>query len=216
MIRNLFLILLFFNFGFTQERLAILRYETPDDEYLKVLALLENIQLQAISTDDTLLQGKQFFLYIQEYFEGQLVKEDSLVSQCNDQKFPIITNSDTVYYFLNICDRITFSKSIKSFKIIIAGKNQGDSIFVLFKYPNIMFKRKFKARPNYSLRPALVTPDNMLSIPFEKKFPIFLLAPPYQTSTGLKSYCVLNNQPIEAVYNVYHIKHFFVILLEIR
>jgi len=185
-----------------------------DDNILSTITNLENIQLITLSNKDTTLYGNRFFLFIQEYKDGILKKEDSLDLTCIEKKVPFVIGKDTSYYSINTCDRITFKKPSKIFKIIIAGKIKEDTMHLLIKYPSIIFKRKLKADNTYLFREFKL--NGQARIPLNKKSPILLYTPPYKISKGINYYCILDNKPIKTIYDKYKIQHFYVFLLAIK
>lgn len=209
-------ILFFLALGYSQENSGKLKYEYIENDYLKAISFIEDVELISLSTTDMSLYGRRFFVYIREYENGRSVKEDSLGLICKEERIPILVGNDTTFYTINICDKISFLKPLDNFKIIFAGKRGQDSLNLVINYPSLRILRKLKGDKTYSLRPYLTDPNNMLNIPLNKKFPILLYTPPYKISAGVKYYCITDNKPPDLLYTEYNIPHFYLILLAIK
>ena len=202
--------------GYAQADSTTLKYGFITDKYLSLISSMEEIQLISVTSNDTMLYGKKFFLYIQEYRKGTLINEDSLDMTCIEKRIPAVVGKDTIEYVLNTCDHITYTKNFDSFEIIFAGKIVEDSLKLYIRYPTIRLYRKLKAGKDYTFRPFQTGNGNAITIPLDKKTPVLLLSPPFKLSNSGGSYCIIDGKPIDSIYRDLNVRHFYVFSMAIK
>jgi len=214
------LIYAFLLFGlksFSQTDSTTIKFSGVNNEDLKEITDLLDIQLINIVSDDSLMRGKRFFISISEYENGIVIKKDTSYSKCKEDIMPIQMGDRIVNVIVNLCDKITFSRQKNHYEIKLVGKLNDNNTFKLkISHPGLKYTVVLNG--DYSLRPVnSCTNSKELKIPINKEVPILTYAPPVKAVSGeFSSYCIRGEENVETWFETFKMKHYYVIYLRIQ
>jgi len=192
--------------AFAQTDSTTIYYRGIDNDNIRTICNLSDIQIEKIFCKDTLLRGKVFNVIIKEFKKGKIRSVKNL-------------NIDKLierYKMINITDKVGFGNSTDSLTLSFAGILKEKIFKLKIDYPGIGFKQELKGQSNYLLRVANSCSDNKIRIPINTEYPILAYTPPFDTGTGIKSYCMLGEENVLDWFNKFKIKHYYIIYLEIK
>lgn len=163
---------------------------------------LEQIDYFKIFLNDKNLIDKYIILKTKEYWRGKLTKENFLVPTEYVKEFMKIPNFDTSFMFTLITkpyvDSITFSYNFQG---------------------NLTRKYKRNNSSEYSLREAINSNGEYVSVPVDKYFPLFVYSMPYvdPEQPNYRFYCKLtaNGVQPEDWWKVYKVEHYIIVEIKI-
>lgn len=201
---------------FSQKDSTTLYYKGIENEELRIICSLADIQVQKIFCKDTSLQGKVFNFIIKEFKEGKVHSEQNLNIVGEQRRIPMFVNGDSVTYIIDYTDKTGFGKSTDSLLITFAGILQKEQFKLTIEYPGISVSQLLHGESNYSLRPANSCSGNEIRVPLNTEYPILTYTPPLNTGSQIHSYCLLGEENIADWYEKFKIEHYYVIYIEIK
>lgn len=164
---------------------------------------LQNIDYFRITSRDTTLKNQYFLFTTKEYWNKKLVKVDTLMIG-EDAEAASISEKDTLLVF----SLMTRPK----------GKKTIDFSYNLSRFGTVRTYKK-KNKENYSLRDALNSHGEYVSVPLNNSFPLFVYSLPYEDPRypGYLFYCELtaNGVPPEQWGKKYGVEHYIIVEVSI-
>ncbi|MEI6880856.1 MAG: hypothetical protein WCK82_05970 [Bacteroidota bacterium] len=201
---------------FSQVDSTEIYFKSIENEDLKTICDLSDIQITKIICKDTLLKNKVFNLVFKEYKKGKITSVENLNISNFEQRIPFIVNGDTMIYVINMVEKAGFGEGTDSLVISLAGIYK-DNIFKLnIQYPGLTISKNLKGKKDYQLREVYSCFDSKIKIPIKKEYPILAYTPPFDTGSSLKSYCMLGDEKVELWYEKFKLKHYYAIYIEIK
>jgi len=187
-----------------------------DNDDLRTICKLADIQIIKIVSKDTLLRNKVFNLVIKEFKKGKIVSVDNLNISNKEERIPFVVNGDTMIYVENMIDKAGFSEGRDSLMITLSGIFKNDVFKLNIKYPGVGLSKELKGKKDYLLREAISCSNSKIKIPINKEYPILAYTPPFDTGSSVQSYCILGEEKVENWYEKFKVKHYYAIYLEIK
>ena len=168
----------------------------------------EEIDYFKLESKDIKLRNYFFQFSIKEFFDKKLVRNDSLLKDYDfDKSKTGYSNTDTNFIITLMKRNVNRDTSL----FIFSFQNTGLRTFIYDK--KIPYE-------NYSTRDFLMSYEELVNVPIEKTFPLFVYTLPYENPKypGFKFYCELskNGVPPEKWMDVYGVRHLMIIYLTIR
>lgn len=203
-------------FGFSQQTIQ-LSYDNPTEvQESSFYNRLNGIISLTLSCRDTAAIGKKFNIRREEIVDGKTVKTDSLIS-CKGRHIPVVMKKDTMYYAINLCDRVRFDEDDSVFKIMFGGKFKNDSIYTLVEFPSISADDYLYGNSKYLFKPLQKTDENNgFQIQSGEDYPIIALTPPFNMGSGFGSYCLIDTKQPRNFYEDFKIAHYFIYYLKVE
>jgi hypothetical protein len=201
---------------YSQVDSTTIHYRYVENKELRTVCELTNIQIEKIFCNDTTLRGKLFNVIIKEFKKGKIVSTDNFNLSGEKQKIPIVVNGDTMFYVIDFVDKSGFGNSTDSLTITFAGILNKNNFKLKINYPGFSIQKELKGKSNYSLRAANSCASNKIKVPVNSEYPILAYTPPFDTGSGLQSYCLLGEEKVVDWYDKYNVKHYYIIYLEIK
>ncbi|HSH52653.1 MAG TPA: hypothetical protein VK982_13090 [Bacteroidales bacterium] len=201
--------------SFSQTDSTKIYYKNIEDRNLRTICDLSDIQIEKIFCNDTLLRGKVFNVIIKELKKGKVNSTKNLNISAEKQQIPMVVNGDTLIYEIDYTDKTGFGNSTESLTLTFAGILKKDKFKLKIEYPGLGITQELNGKENYSLRAINSSSDN-IKVPVNNEFPILAYTPPFDTGTGLNSYCMLEEESVLDWYEKFKVKHYYVIYLEIK
>ena len=177
---------------------------------------ISNIQIQKIFCKDKLLKGKVFNFIIKEFKNGKIVSTYNLDVSPKIEKIPMVVAGDTMIYVIDYTEKTGFGKNTDSITVSFVGKLTKKKFRMKIDFPGMSFIRNLKGNENYSLRPAASCSNFKVKVPVGSEYPIIAYTPPFDTGSGLNSYCLLGEENVLDWYKKFKVKHYYVIFIEIK
>ena len=190
--------------------------KSVDNDDLRTICKLEDIQIIKIVSKDTLLRNKVFNLIIKEFKKGKIVSVDNLNISNKEERIPFVVNGETMIYVENMIDKAGFSEGRDSLMITLSGIFKNDVFKLNIKYPGVGLSKELKGKKDYLLREAISCSNSKIKIPINKEYPILAYTPPFDTGSSIQSYCILGEEKVENWYEKFKVKHYYAIYLEIK
>jgi len=187
-----------------------------DNDDLRTICKLADIQIIKIVSKDTLLRNKVFNLVIKEFKKGKIVSVDNLNISNKEERIPFVVNGDTMIYVENMIDKAGFSEGRDSLMITLSGIFKNDVFKLNIKYPGVGLSKELKGKKDYLLREAISCSASKIKIPINKEYPILAYTPPFDTGSSIQSYCMLGEEKVENWYEKFKVKHYYAIYIEIK
>jgi hypothetical protein len=187
-----------------------------ENDELKTICDLTNIQAEKIYCTDTLLRGKVFNFIIKEFKKGIIISEDNLNIVAKNEQIPMVVNGKNIIYNIDYTSHTGFGNSTDSLTITFAGLLNKKKFKLYIKYPGMEIHKELKGTEDYVLKMANSCLENEIRVPVNAEYPILAYTPPFDTGTVIKSYCLLGEENVLDWYNKFKVKHYYVIYLEIR
>jgi len=94
----------------------------------------------------------------------------------------------------------------------------GNQFKLNIRNPGLRYTVLFNGDKDYLLKAVnSCTNSNEMTIPINQKIPILTYAPPVKAiSGGLNSYCIQGEEDVENWYDIFKMKHYYVIYLNIQ
>jgi len=200
--------------SFSQIDSTTIYYKNIEDRNLLTICKLSDIQIETIFCNDTLLRGKVFNIIIKEFKKGKIKSTKNLNISAEKQQIPMVVNGDSLIYGIDYTNKAGFGNSTKSLTLTFAGILKKDKFILRIKYHGLGISLKLKGKENYSFR--AINSSSNVEVPINKEFPILAYTPPFDTGSGLKSYCMLEEESVLDWYEKFKVKHYYVISLEIK
>jgi hypothetical protein len=201
---------------FSQIDSTELYFKSVDNDDIRTICELADIQIIKIISKDTLLKNKVFNFIIKEFKKGKIVSSDDLNISNKVDKTPIVVNGDTLIHVVHMLEKAGFSEGRDSLLITISGIYKNDIFKLYIQYPGIKFSKNLKGKKNYLLREAIKCSENKIKVPVNKEYPILVYTPPFADESPIQSYCILLEENVEKWCEKFKVKHFFGIYLEIK
>jgi hypothetical protein len=201
--------------SFSQTDSTKIYYKNIEDRNLRTICDLSDIQIEKIFCNDTLLRGKVFNVIIKEFKKGKVNSTKNLNISAEKQQIPMVVNGDTLIYEIDYTDKTGFGNSTESLTLTFAGILKKDKFKLKIEYPGVGITQELNGKENYSLRAINSSSDN-IKVPVNNEFPILAYTPPFDTGSGLNSYCMLGEESVLDWYEKFKVKHYYVIYLEIK
>ena len=201
--------------SFSQTDSTKIYYKNIEDRNLRTICDLSDIQIKKIFCNDTLLRGKVFNVIIKEFKKGKVNSTKNLNISAEKQQIPMVVNGDTLIYEIDYTDKTGFGNSTESLTLTFAGILKKDKFKLKIEYPGVGITQELNGKENYSLRAINSSSDN-IKVPVNNEFPILAYTPPFDTGSGLNSYCMLGEESVLDWYEKFKVKHYYVIYLEIK
>ena len=190
--------------------------KSVDNDDLRTICKLADIQIVKIVSKDTLLRNKVFNLIIKEFKKGKIVSVDNLNISNKEERIPFVVNGETMIYVENMIDKAGFSEGRDSLMITLSGIFKNDVFKLNIKYPGVGLSKELKGKKDYLLREAISCSNSKIKIPINKEYPILAYTPPFDTGSSVQSYCILGEEKVENWYEKFKVKHYYAIYLEIK
>ena len=201
---------------FAQTDSTTIYYRGIDNNELRNICDLSDIQIEKIFCKDTLLRGKVFNVIIKEFKKGKVNYTKNFNITAEKQRIPMVMNGDTLIYEIDYTDKTGFGNSTDSLTLTFAGILKKDKFRLKINYPGLSFSQELKGQNNYSLRAVNSCSGNKMKIPINTEYPIVAYTPPFDTGSGIKSYCMLGEENVLNWFDKFKVKHYYVIYLEIK
>ncbi len=183
------------------------------DKDLSLICELQKIKFISIACYDTNARGKKFFIRIDEYKDGKIIKTDSSLMSCEVKNFPMIVGKDTLIQKADICNLMKYSEKDSVFKIRFAGKLIQDTFELIIAYPYLSTKIKFAGNEDFTLR----TIHRSNKVPIGEVTPILAYTPPFKsTLSEAASYCILGLERVDKWFENFNINHYYILSLKIE
>jgi len=186
------------------------------DKDLSLISELSDIQYIGISCTDTNMHGKKFLLSFDEYLNGKKIMEDTSQLICKVEKIPFIMGKDTVYEIFDLCSRMKFHNDDSIFKIRFAGRLLKDTFKLIMDYGGVKLYKLFTGDEKYSLRLISCATGNETKIKLNQLTPLLAYTPPFETTGGAASYCILGMEKIDDWFTKFKVKHYYVVNIKIE
>lgn len=191
-------------------------YKSIENDDIRNICDLTNIQIQKIFCKDRSLQGKVFNVIIKEFKKGRVISNEDLDISADIKKIPMVVNGDTMIYVIDYTDKTGFGKATDSLTISFTGLLTKNNFKLKIRFPGMSITKDLKGKSHYSLRMANSCSDNKIRIPINTDYPILAYTPPFDTGSGLNSYCMLGEENVLDWYDKFNVKHYYIIYLEIK
>ena len=201
---------------FSQTDSTTIYYRGIENDDLRSVCRLTGIQMQKIFCKDTLLRGKVFNIIIKEYKKGKVCSEKNLNLNAEKQRIPMEIDGKLYSYIIDYVDKAGFGESTDSLTVTFAGLWNQNQFKLSIEHPGISVSYVLKGKADYSLRPANPCSDDELEVPINTQYPILAYTPPFDTGSGLQSYCLLGEEDVRDWYEKFKVKHYYVIYVEIK
>lgn len=195
-----------------------IKFTYLEDNDLREIIDLLDIQFLSFHCYDTLMRDKKFFVTISEYKSGNIVTKDTLNGDCDEQVYEMQIGDKLVNLHINTCEKITFLPENNSHSIKLIGKLDEQNLKLKIRHPGVINQKILTGNKNYKLRP-INECDNKgyLQVPINKEIPIITYAPPAPSVSGqVNSYCILGEEDVNNWYKKFKIEHYYVIGLIIE
>jgi len=202
--------------GYAQTDSTTIYIKGIENDELKIISDLANIQVQKIYCNDTLLRGKVFNFIIKEFKNGIIISNDNLNIVAKKEQIPMVVNGKNIIYNIDYVSQTGFGNSTNSLTITFAGLLSQKKFKLHIKYPGMGISREIKGDENYLLKIANSCSENKIRVPVNVEYPILAYTPPFDTGTKLNSYCMLGEENVLDWYKKFKVKHYYVIYLEIK
>ncbi len=106
---------------FSQIDSTELYFKSVDNDDIRTICELADIQIIKIISKDTLLKNKVFNFIIKEFKKGKIVSSDDLNFSNKVEKIPIVVNGDTLIHVVHMLEKAGFSEGRDSLLITISG-----------------------------------------------------------------------------------------------
>lgn len=202
--------------GFAQIDSTTIYIKGIENEELKIISNLANIQVEKIYCNDTLLRGKVFNFIIKEFKNGIIISNNNLNIEARKEQIPIVVNGKKIIYNIDYTSETGFGNSTNSLTITFAGLLSQKKFKLHIKYPGMGIYKELKGDENYLLKIANSCSENKMRVPVNVEYPILAYTPPLSTGTILNSYCLLGEENVLDWYKKFKVKHYYIIYLEIK
>jgi hypothetical protein len=204
--------LLFVYQAYSAQDSALIVYKHTTDKELRMLYDLLNVQYIGIECPDTNFRGKKFFLSIDEYIKGKIVKQDDLGLKEGSDTIPFTTGSgEKAYYIMNNSDHVIFPSTYKAFNLDFMSKFENDTATLKINYPGIHMTKNLACTEDFLLR--VINPcgsSDSIYVQLNKATPILAFTPPFGMGGGRGNYCMLATKEVKDWYAEFKIEHFYV------
>lgn len=187
-----------------------------ENDELKIISDLANIQVEKIYCNDTLLRGKVFNFIIKEFKKGIIISNENLNIVAKKEQIPMVVNGKNIIYNIDYTSKTGFGNSTDSLTITFAGLLSKKKFKLHIKYPGMGIHKELKGDENYLLKIANSYSENNIRVPVNVEYPILAYTPPFNTGTKVNSYCLLGEENVLDWYKKFKVKHYYVIYLEIK
>ena len=216
--RRIILILILFLplTAYSQSDSTTIYYKWIENNDIRNICDIANIQIQKVFCKDNSLQGKVFNLIIKEFKKGRIISSEDLDISARIEEIPMVVNGDTMIYVIDYTDKTGFGKATDSLTISFTGMLIKNNFKLKISFPGMSINKELKGKSHYSLRMANSCSDTKIRVPINSEYPILAYTPPFDTGSELKSYCMLGEENVLDWYDKFNVKHYYIIYLEIK
>lgn len=184
------------------------------DEDLRIINELNGVHFVKLICTDTNMHGSVFRISADEYTKG-VKKKGNLWPKCGIQK--IYMSKDSLYYQpMDFCSRATFNSPDSSYKIVIAGKAEQDSVQLYVQNYGIIVQQMILGGDYFDLRALDCSTDNKIKIHKGELTPVLAYTPFSNKAGSVGSFCILGLQNVDKWYEAFDIEHYYVFNLLIE
>ena len=191
-------------------------YKYISDDDLETVCELSEIQVIKIFSKDTLLRGKVFNFIIKEFKKGKAVSERDFKITSEGKQIPFVVNGDTMIYVIDMINKAGYDDNTDSLLVSFAGKLDDKKFKLKIDFPGMAINEELKGKKDYSLRTANSCADDKIKVPLNSPYPVLAYTPPFDTGSGLRSWCMLGDEDVKDWYEKFKVKHYYIIYIEIK